>query len=121
MQQQAHRRRGARRVFGFTLIELLVVIGIIGVLMAMLFPVIRRARESARRVQCASNLRQIGSAFISYAGVNKNRYPAPQPRGQHSAYPYAWDRDTVIEPLIAHGLTMKILSCPSQELLFAEP
>jgi prepilin-type N-terminal cleavage/methylation domain-containing protein/prepilin-type processing-associated H-X9-DG protein len=112
---------GPRRAIGFTLIELLVVIGIIGVLMALLFPTLRRARESARRVQCASNIRQIGAAIIAYAGVNKNRYPPPQPRGQHSAYPYCWDRDTVIEPLLGYGLTMKILSCPSQELIFAEP
>lgn len=55
----------ARR--GFTLIELLVVIAIIAILAAMLFPVFARARESARKASCGSNLRQITKGFLMYA------------------------------------------------------
>lgn len=51
---------------GFTLIELLVVIGVIAILAAILFPVVARARESARRVNCTSNLQQIGTALAMY-------------------------------------------------------
>lgn len=51
----------------FTLIELLAVIGIIVVLVAILFPVFARARESARRASCLSNLKQIGLAGMQYA------------------------------------------------------
>ena len=51
---------------GFTLIELLVVIAIIAILAAMLFPVFARARESARKIQCLSNVKNIAMAFQIY-------------------------------------------------------
>jgi prepilin-type N-terminal cleavage/methylation domain-containing protein/prepilin-type processing-associated H-X9-DG protein len=51
---------------GFTLIELLVVIAIIAVLAAILFPVFARAREKARQAACLSNVRQFGTAMLSY-------------------------------------------------------
>src|SRR5262245_14616202 len=60
---------------GFTIVELLVVLGIISVLVAILMPALIKARESARRVQCASNMRQMGVIFQMYDNDNKELPP----------------------------------------------
>ena len=57
----------SRRLAGFTLIELLVVIAIIAILAAILFPVFAKVREKARQTTCASNLKQLGTAWLMYA------------------------------------------------------
>lgn len=61
-----------KRKPGFTLIELLVVIAIIGILASLILPVLGRARESARRTQCASNIRQLLTAMYLYSDSPSN-------------------------------------------------
>jgi prepilin-type N-terminal cleavage/methylation domain-containing protein len=63
------------RKTGFTLIELLVVIAIIALLMGMLMPVLARARETARRVVCAGQVRAVGIAITAYASDYGGRMP----------------------------------------------
>jgi len=65
---------------GFTLIELLVVIAIIGILAAMVFPVFARARESARKAVCLSNVKNIALAFQMYLADNNDTYPPAENR-----------------------------------------
>jgi prepilin-type N-terminal cleavage/methylation domain-containing protein/prepilin-type processing-associated H-X9-DG protein len=67
---------------GFTLIELLIVISIIALLAAILFPVFSRARESARRASCQSNLKQIGLGIMQYTQDYDERLPIGE------IYPY---------------------------------
>ncbi len=64
-----------KRKKGFTLVELLVVIAIIALLMSMLVPALQRARRLARKVVCASNMRQWGIAISAYAAANDGYFP----------------------------------------------
>lgn len=70
---------------GFTLIELLVVIAIIAILAALIFPVFASAREKARQVSCAANLRQLGLSFAQYAQDNDEILPGAADGGNGGA------------------------------------
>lgn len=71
MLRHHNRRHGA-----FTVIELLVVIAIIALLMAILLPSLRQARQHARTVQCSANLHHIGLAVANYLYESNSTYPA---------------------------------------------
>ena len=71
-----HGTNYATRGRGFTLVELLVVIAIIGVLVGLLLPAVQSARESARRMQCANNLKNLALAVLSYHDAY-GHFPVP--------------------------------------------
>lgn len=63
------------RKIGFTLVELLVVISIIALLLSVMLPALRSAKEKAKQVVCASQQKQVGAGFFMYAQSNDNKLP----------------------------------------------
>jgi prepilin-type N-terminal cleavage/methylation domain-containing protein/prepilin-type processing-associated H-X9-DG protein len=109
----------------FTLIELLIVIAIIGLLAAILFPVFARARESARRASCQSNLKQIGLAIQQYSqDYDEKTLPAQLGSPAYAANSSSkallwwgsWDGTTLRESeglLFPYMKNSQIQACPS--------
>jgi prepilin-type N-terminal cleavage/methylation domain-containing protein len=82
-------RRGSKS--GFTLVELLVVIGIIALLIAILLPALKKARDQAQRVACAANLRSAGQCMTMYAQQFKDGIPIGYMSQRQFSYVINWN------------------------------
>ncbi|MEI8341507.1 MAG: prepilin-type N-terminal cleavage/methylation domain-containing protein [Verrucomicrobiota bacterium] len=110
----------------FTLIELLVVVAIIGILAALLMPAYAKVQDNANGTKCASNLKQIGTAMMAFAGENNGSFPIS---GKSIAYT-GTDSDTQKGPWTQQlekylgtsastsSTDVRIFTCPSITKLF---
>jgi prepilin-type N-terminal cleavage/methylation domain-containing protein len=111
----------------FTLIELLVVVAILAILAALLLPSLRSARDSAKKVSCCNNLRQIGAGFALYSNDNDGNWPydatvygAPY-NGRRATYENTW-LETMLSPYVvpanwsAGRAGGQVYICPSSSL-----
>jgi prepilin-type N-terminal cleavage/methylation domain-containing protein len=113
----------------FTLIELLVVIAIIAILAALLLPALAAAKRKAQRINCVSNLKQIGIAFRLWEGDNGDRYPMAVSTVQNGSKekiycaantsgqaPAGYGLTNIFVVMSNECSTPKILFCPSDSV-----
>jgi len=115
-----HRRNGS----AFTLVELLVVVSIIALLISILLPSLRRAREQAKDVLCKSNMHQIGIAFTMYGEKFDGKWPAAvDTLGNQNRWPVPFFEGEIIKDDLAtfdangnmlKGGSATIFLCPSE-------
>jgi prepilin-type N-terminal cleavage/methylation domain-containing protein/prepilin-type processing-associated H-X9-DG protein len=116
--------RPQTRAPGFTLLELVCTIAIIALLAALLLPVLEKGQAAARRISCASNLKQAGTAFHIWAHEHGGMFPMQVPAAQQGTLEFA--RNTALSPDISHTFRhfqalsnelaqAKVLHCPADK------
>jgi len=106
----------------FTLIELLVVVSIVALLVSLLLPALGGARESAKLVFCASNLRQMGMVLVSYhddwgafphVPMKAEAATPPPPAPQETTFPRFWRWAVYLEFRNTYGVPDAAMDCPT--------
>lgn len=114
------------RIRAFSLLELLVVIGIIVILVALLLPVLSRAKTKARNITCVNQLRQLGVAARLYAEDNGSRLPAAEllpsnPTDPQHPLPRISDvLGSYVSKVVNTNLSAPVFKCPADNDWFFE-
>jgi prepilin-type N-terminal cleavage/methylation domain-containing protein/prepilin-type processing-associated H-X9-DG protein len=106
----------------FTLLELILVIAIIGILAALLFPAVARAKLRAERVKCVNNLKETGIAFHLFANDHHGRLPMETPIREGGSLEWARTGNafTHFAAMSSELVDPKLLVCPADTRLAAK-